>query len=122
MMQEQVTFQLSPMFLETEPVDSTSLMVEVSSNLTVIESLLVSYHFKSRGRVFNVQLVQDSVVLLSDSMGKFTVVYTIGQFNACADVDFAENASMEMLIDIDRGAGKAIITGEYIPEREPDEF
>jgi hypothetical protein len=29
---------------------------------------------------------------------------------------------MEVLVDIDRESSQAIVTGEFIPEREPDEI
>ena len=121
-MQEQVTFKLSQEFLLHQSNDIDSLTDELLLNLKAIEALLVSYHFKSRGRVFDISLDEGSVTFLNPLMGKFIVKYAIGQFNACADVDFTERASMEILIDIDKEKSLGIITGEYIPEREPDEF
>ena len=121
-MQEQTTFQLSEEFIEKYHSHTEILKTELSQQLKKIEELLISYHFKSRGRVCNVNIIDGSVQLLGQLMGKFVVSYTIGQFNACADVDFNEQASMEMLIDIDLNAKIATITGEFIPEREPDEF
>ena len=121
-MQDQIKFQLSKEFPRDGLSDTAILKTELLLNIKVIEALLTSYHFKSRGRVFNVNIEENSVELIGDYMGKFLVSYTIGQFNACADVDFTERASMEMLIDIDVKNSDAIINGEYIPEREPDEF
>ncbi|MEJ6979146.1 hypothetical protein WG906_01710 [Pedobacter sp. P351] len=121
-MQDQIKFQLSEEFPRGSFINAAILKTELFSNIKAIEALLTSYHFKSRGRVFNVNVEEPSVELIADYMGKFLVSYTIGQFNACADVDFTERASMEMLIDIDIKNSEAIITGEYIPEREPDEF
>ncbi|MBC8053703.1 MAG: hypothetical protein H7Y13_11625 [Sphingobacteriaceae bacterium] len=120
-MQEQATFQLSGPFL-AENIDIIALKNELQSNIKTIESLLVSYHFKSRGRVFDVRLRGESIEMLQAQMGKFLVEYSVGQFNACADIDFTEKASMEMLIDLDSINKRAIITGEYIPERDPDEI
>lgn len=121
-MQDQIKFQLSKEFPRDGLSDTAILKTELLLNIKAIEALLTSYHFKSRGRVFNVNIEENSVELVGGYMGKFLVSYTIGQFNACADVDFTERASMEMLIDIDVKNSEAIITGEYIPEREPDEF
>lgn len=120
-MQEQLTFNLSDEFLKSSK-DIESLHKEIQRNVAIIEALLVSYHFKSRGRVFNVQINGSSIELLKPVIGRFTVNYSIGQFNACADVDFVENASMEILYDISLDTSTCTITGEYIPEREPDEF
>lgn len=116
-MQEQIKITLNEAFLSAEPTAQT-LFEELVQHSDKITELLTGYHFQSRGRVFNVAVNQDSVQLISTQMARFVVTYTIGQFNACADVDFTEKASMEMLVDIKDG----IITGEYIPEREPDEF
>ncbi|MFD2164438.1 hypothetical protein ACFSJU_18680 [Paradesertivirga mongoliensis] len=121
-MQEQITFLLSEDFLAKDSFDVPALYQELNRNIKSVENLLVSYHFKTRGRVFNVTIDDSSLKLLQPLMGRFLVNYTIGQFNACADVDFSEKASMEMLIDLDPQNKKAIITGEFIPEREPDEF
>lgn len=121
-MQEQTTFLLSEDFLAQRSFDVSTLYQELNRNIKSVEDLLVSYHFKTRGRVFNIIINPNSLELLQPQIGKFLVNYTIGQFNACADVDFSEKVSMEMLIDLDPQNKKAIITGEYIPEREPDEF
>jgi hypothetical protein len=121
-MQEQLTLQLTDEFVSKYSSGTDILKKELSLQLKAIESLLVSYHFRSRGRVYNVQIIPDSIELLNPSMGKFVATYTIGQFNACADVDFNEQASMEILIDLNLATKTGIITGEYIPEREPDEL
>ncbi|MGV3507925.1 MAG: hypothetical protein ACO1N7_01450 [Sphingobacteriaceae bacterium] len=120
-MQEQLTFKLSDEFLKSS-VDIESIKREIEQNVAIVEALLVSYHFKSRGRVFNVQINESSIELIKPVIGRFTVNYSIGQFNACADVDFVEKASMELLYDISIDTSTCTITGEYIPEREPDEF
>ncbi len=121
-MQEQVRFKLSNEFLKQSIIDEASINTELELNLKSIESLLQSYHFKARERVFDVNIKNDSVELLNQSMAKMLVTYSIGQFNACADLDFNERASMEMLIDIDKESAEATLTGEFIPEREPDEI
>lgn len=116
-MQEQIKIALNAGFLSEEPSQKT-LFEELVQHSGKITELLTGYHFHSRGRVFNAAVNQDSVQLINSQMGRFIVTYTVGQFNACADLDFTEKASMEMLVDIKEG----IITGEYIPERGPDEF
>jgi hypothetical protein len=120
-MQEQIIISLSS-YPDTGVVHTSFIYEELSRQIKSIEALLVGYHFKSRGRVFDVRVIPESVEIVSASMAKFVVVYGVGQFNACADVDYAERASMELLLDIDSDQRKAIITGEYFPEREPDEF
>lgn len=121
-MQEQVVFKLAEGFLSLTSADAALLGKELQENVKAVEALLTSYHFRSRGRVYNVTVDESSVELLNPQMGKFVASYTLGQFNACADVDYSERAAMEILVDIDKEKGLAILTGEYIPEREPDEF
>lgn len=121
-MQEQITFQVSANFLSQSSPNLNLLKKELSQNLKSVEQLLVNYHYQSRGRVFDVTVQDTSVEFISDLMAKFVVNYSIGQFNACADLDFSERASMEMLVDFEAEKKIAIITGEYIPERDPDEF
>jgi hypothetical protein len=121
-MQEQIQFKLSDEFLKQSIADEISVIKELKENIKSIESLLQSYHFKARGRVFNVVIKDVSLALLSNTMAKLLITYMVGQFNACADLDFNERASMEVLVDIDRESSQAIVTGEFIPEREPDEI
>ena len=121
-MQEQIRFKLSNELLQQDAIDEASINKELQINLKSIESLLQSYHFKARGRVFDVSIKTDSVELLNQNMAKMLVIYAVGQFNACADLDFNERASMEILIDIDKEGSEATLTGEFIPEREPDEI
>ncbi|HEY0054459.1 MAG TPA: hypothetical protein VGB63_03795 [Pedobacter sp.] len=121
-MQEQIRFKLSNDFLQQHIINEASVNKELQFNLKLIESLLQSYHYKARGRVFDVAIQNDSVELLNQDMAKVLVIYSVGQFNACADLDFNERTSMEMLVDIDKDVSEATLTGEFIPEREPDEI
>jgi hypothetical protein len=121
-MQEQIQFKLSDEFLKESAADEISVLKELQENIQSIEALLQSYHFKARGRVFDIVIKDDSLTLLSNTMAKLQVTYLVGQFNACADLDFNERAGMEMLVDIERESSQAIVTGEFIPEREPDEI
>lgn len=120
-MQEQVTFNFKTINTSTA-INHDFVNALIRQNQKAVEALLTSYHFKSRGRVFGLAINPESVQMLSQSMAKFIVHYSIGQFNACADVDYSERAAMEVLLDFDLQAGQGILTGEYIPEREPDEF
>lgn len=120
-MQEQ-TFKSTTEFDNTRQVDAALILTELQLNLKALESLLVSYHYKSRGRVFDVKIQEESLRVLSDETAIFSVRYNIGQFNACADLDYTEKAGMEILVDIDRESNSLRLTGEFVPEREPDEL
>jgi len=119
-MQEKTTFQLSEQFLAGS-ADTHNLKKELLRNIQAIEALLVGYHFSSRGRVFNVLLDEDSLSEENSFQGQFKVNYFIGQFNACADLDFTEKAFMQISFNVDIANNIVTLTGEYIPEREPDE-
>lgn len=120
-MQETITFQLSEQFL-SEAAGGDSLKRELLGNLQAIEALLVGYHFSSRGRVFNVSIDEDSIKHGSTLQGQCKVNYSIGQFNACADLDFTEKAFMQISFNADFSNKIVTLTGENVPEREPDEL
>jgi hypothetical protein len=121
-MEEQIKFEVFDGFFSGSNPDAELLKAALHQNLKSIEQLLVSYHFKSRGRVFDVAISEGSIEFIKPLMAKFIVNYAIGQFNACADLDFNDKAAMEMLVDIDSDQKAFIVTGEYVPERDPDEF
>ena len=94
----------------------------LSSRIDLIEDLLIKYHFNKREKVLNVVVEEGTFFINDDGMGKFTVNYIIGLFNACADIDYAEKARMNIVFKTNLNDHQIIITGEYIPEREPDEL
>ncbi len=94
----------------------------LSSRIDLIEDLLIKYHFNKREKVLNVVVQEDTFFINDDGMGKFTVNYIIGLFNACADIDYAEKARMNIVFKTNLIDHQIIITGEYIPERELDEL
>ena len=117
-MQEQVTIKLSSQVVW----DATTFYRELLQSSDRVKDLLVSYHFRTRGRVSELSFTESSIEFFNPLMGKFVVIYSVGQFNACADVDYSERETMEILFDIDLEKSEALLTGEYIPEREPDEL
>lgn len=120
-MQEKITFHLSQQF-QAGSNFSESLKNELLKYVQAIENLLISYHFVSRGRVLDVVLDEKSFILKGSSGGNFKVDYVVGQFNACADLDFTEKASMKIDFSVDIAKNEITLTGEYIPERGPDEL
>jgi len=90
-------------------------------NIKRIEELLVRYHYSRREKVLNVSIDQDKIFVDQKGMGSFTVSYVIGLFNACADLDFNDKAAMKIGFRIQPDSHEIILTGENIPEREPDE-
>lgn len=120
-MQEKNTFQLSEQFLAGD-TGKQNIGEELNRNIQAIEALLVGYHFSSRGRVFNVSIEEDSLNEESSLEGYFKVNYFIGQFNACADLDFTDGAFMQISYKMNPADNSLTLIGEDVPEREPDEF
>jgi hypothetical protein len=123
-MQESTKFKFSPIAVEGLKMQAAEkesiVLIELLSHKSVIEDLLVSYYFRSRGRIYNVRI--NKPVLDENCNGSFNVTYNIGHFNACADVDSNEEESMQIAINADLSSGSVVLTGEYFPEREPDEI
>ena len=123
-MQEKTQFKISSIAvtgIKMQAAEKESIVLnELLNHRAVIEDLLVGYYFKSRGRIYNVRI--NKPVLDEDCNGFFSVKYTIGHFNACADLDTNEEESMKIQIKADLETGVAELTGEFFPEREPDEL
>ncbi|WP_207532857.1 hypothetical protein [Desertivirga arenae] len=123
-MQESTKFKFSSIAVEglkTQAAEKESIVLnELLNHKPVIEDLLVSYYYRSRGRIYNVRI--NKPVLDANCNGAFKVNYNIGHFNACADVDSNEEESMHISINADLNSGSVLLTGEYFPEREPDEI
>ena len=123
-MQEKIILKISAIGIKgllTEAAEKESIILnELLSNKKKIEDMLQSYYFKSRGRIFGVKI--EKPALKDGFNGVFKVSYSIGHFNACADVDSHEEEKMLITFSIDIEKAEAILIGEYFPEREPDEI
>jgi len=123
-MQEKAEIKISAIAVEAILMQAAEkeliILNELLAHKTVIEDLIISYYFKSRGRIFDVRLNRPT--LDENCNGFFNVSYTVGHFNACADVDTSEEESMKIQLWSDLENGIIMLEGEYIPEREPDEF
>jgi hypothetical protein len=123
-MQEKITVALPKGLLEIEAnhaEDQQVLHQYLLANSQLLEPLLTSYYFTERKRVSDLR-IDDASFSLQSGKGSFTVNYTLGLFNACADLDYNEQEKMKIEIVLDMEVGEALLTGEYFPEREPDEF
>ncbi|WP_207425914.1 hypothetical protein [Pedobacter sp. SYSU D00535] len=125
-MVESVTIELIDNELEEfkseEPAKHFVLEELLKKKLKKIEELLVSYHFRTRGRVFDIRVEPGSVKFKNFNSGEFTAGYRLGIFNACADIDAVDIAKMLISFVLNLDTKTLLLTGEYIPEREPDEF
>lgn len=118
-MQESTIIELSK-FGESKP--EISLLDEIVDKKAEVEALISAYYFRSRGRVFNLRVDRESFYQLSDNRYAFVVFYKVGISNACADIDLDYDEKMVINVSLDTAASKALLTGEYIPEREPDDL
>ncbi|MBE7174972.1 MAG: hypothetical protein INR69_01120 [Mucilaginibacter polytrichastri] len=123
-MLEQTEILLSAEFLQQSAGTAATegITRELERHNKALHDLLSGYYFMERKRVMDVQIDTGSVALDGDGKGSFQVTYTLGLFNACADIDHQEKAQMTIRIDADFTHKKAVLTGEYFPEREPDEL
>lgn len=124
-MQEKITITISEECLQAirkQTNAGTRLYEEMLRQKEKIHSLLTGYYFISRRSVSDIGISEDSVIIGSNGRGSFEVTYTLGIFNACADLSFSDTEKMKINIDADPETGETVLTGEYVPEREPDEL
>jgi hypothetical protein len=121
-MQEHVTLALSPGF-QALSATADSVYEELSSGISKVQELISAYYFNSRGSISGVSVDKPSLTYRPETgEGTFLVRYTVGLFNACADLRFDDQDKMTVGFKIAADSLSARLTGEYIPEREPDEF
>lgn len=124
-MQEQTRFSLSDTALaalRSRNAIKETLWAEFKANIKVVEDLLVGYHFRERGSVNDLVIEENSLLTDRDGNGYFIATYVLGMFNACADLDLSDTARMKIDFKTDLEGAEVLLTGEYFPEREPDEF
>jgi hypothetical protein len=90
-------------------------------NLKAIHDLLFNYHYEKRERVYELRIEENSLVF-EGNKGSFRVLYMIGFFNACADLDYNAPEKMKIDFSIHKEPKEILLTGEYWPERGQDEI
>lgn len=123
-MQEHLTIKLSGISLSgimSHAAEQESILLnEFLFNKAKIEDMLTGYYFNTRGRIYNVTI--NKPVMDAQNRGYLYVYYFIGHFNACADIDSYEEEKMKLSFVLNLDKAEVKISGEYFPEREPDEF
>ena len=107
--------------LGSNEVTENILTKYFEENLKAIQDLLFNYHYDKRERVYELSLEENSLVF-EGNKGSFRVLYMIGFFNACADLDYNAPEKMKIDFSINRDIKEIILTGEYWPERGQDEI
>lgn len=123
-MQEKLTINLSPGFVKAfqENINLATLNAELAKQEVQIASLLTGYHWSEKGIVNSIRIEPGSVKIDETGKGSFKVAYAINIHYGCSDVDIDLDKSMLITIAIDLPSATALLTGEYIPEREPDGY
>ena len=98
------------------------LFAELVEKVAEIEALIAGYHFSSRGRVFGLAIDPGSFRELGTGTWGFSLTYNVGIFQACADIDSHYSEKMRVLLEFQPEGRTVLLSGEEIPEREPDEI
>jgi hypothetical protein len=124
--QERSTISIAPQFVAAVSAkgdERPALIAEaLEHHIDDISALLTSYHWNERGVVHSVLINHDSVQMDSLGMGQFKVSYGVNIHYGCSDIDIELSKTMVIGIHINLQTGEALLTGENIPDREPDSF
>lgn len=124
-MQETTKFAMSPQAMEAieDGADRKVILAQTLENeIKHVEDLLMGYHFRERGSVDHLELDTTNMTVDEQGKGSFTARYILGMYNACADLDLSDKAKMEIDFEVDFKNGMITLTGEFFPEREPDDI
>jgi len=124
-MQETTKFAMSPQAMEAieDGADRKVILAQTLENeIKHVEDLLMGYHFRERGSVDHLELDTTNMTVDEQGKGSFTARYILGMYNACADLDLSDKAKMEIDFEVDFENGMITLTGEFFPEREPDDI
>jgi hypothetical protein len=101
---------------------SGSLHGVLESHKEVIHAMVASYHYESRGYVYDVIVDQAFLKFTSSYSGSFVVQYKLNYTVSCSDVkyDISDRMIFGFLIDVDNSS--LTLSGEKIYERGPDEL
>ncbi|MGV3705154.1 MAG: hypothetical protein ACO1NU_07215 [Arcticibacter sp.] len=124
-MQETTKFAMSPQAMEAieNGADRKVILAQTLENeIKHVEDLLMGYHFRERGSVDHLELDTTNMTVDEQGKGSFTARYILGMYNACADLDLSDKAKMEIDFEVDFENGMITLTGEFFPEREPDDI
>jgi|GEM_PF-822893 len=124
-MQETTKFAMSPQAIEAiqDGADKNVILAQTLTNeIKHVEDLLMGYHFRERGSVDHLELDTSSMMVDDEGRGSFMARYILGLYNACADLDLSDKAKMQIDFEADFKNGMITLTGEFFPEREPDDI
>jgi len=124
-MQEKATIKIEQEILnslERNQQEALNLLNKYfEKHLKAMHDLLFNYHYEKRERVYDIAIETNSLVF-DRTKGSFKVLYTIGFFNACADLDYNAPEKMKIDFTISKESNEILLKGEYWPERGQDEI
>lgn len=102
--------------------EAPALLINELSKAQEIKSILASYDYlnESRGQVNEFTILPDTVTLHGNGEGLFKVTYVMEFFYACDGITARHPQQMTITFQLDSGTGRALFSGEELPEREPD--
>jgi hypothetical protein len=124
-MQESISFPLSP---DTSGAMDNGINLkesfynELLLHKEVVADLVRGYYFTERKSVSALEIDADSVMVDQEGRGSFMAHFILGMFNACADLDYNDKSGMLIEFAADPDNATMTLTGEYFPEREPDDL
>lgn len=124
-MQEETRLKIDPQILKEIKSDETHATSKLKTlfelHFKEIQDLLFNYHYDKRERVYDLNIEDDSVDF-DGNKGSFKILYMIGFFNACADLDYNAPEKMRINFSIDSEIAEIYLIGEYWTERGQDEI
>ena len=91
-------------------------------NIEQIRLLILAYHYAQKERVFDLEIGETVFKDENIQKGLFRASYKTNIFNGCSDLDLTEKKEMIVTFWIDATQNTITLSGEYMPERYPDEF
>jgi hypothetical protein len=126
MNREQATIPVSSSFLDSfqlNDADRNRLILKVLMvNISVIENLLMGYHYMAGGRVSDVIVIEESIQFYANLAGSFNISYQTYFSMACSDKGYSTTNVMVIDFEVDFAEPAIILQGEEIRERSHDEF
>ena len=77
----------------------------------VLYTLMLDYEY-GKGNLHNVKLIENSLVMSSETTGTVNVSYDISEFSVCSALDYTGAYTMRLDFKLDLKSGEVILTGE----------
>jgi len=99
------------------PSGETAWLEQQINSSPALESLVLEYEY-GNGKLQLVKIVPGSLVLESDTEGKFEAGYELNEFSLCAAIDYT--ATHRMVVKFSINEQTVVLTGEDRRERSDE--